>query len=75
MYIGLQEKYPLLSSDFMKLEFFQQILAKYSHIKFNENPSSGSRDVPSGERDRWTDMTKLIAAIRNFANAPNNIHR
>jgi len=24
-----------------------------------------------GQTDRWTDMTKLIVAFRNFANAPN----
>jgi len=34
----------------MKLQFSQQILEKYSNIKFNENPSSGSRVVPRG----WT---------------------
>ena len=27
----------------MKLEFSQQTYEKYSHINFNENPSSGSR--------------------------------
>jgi hypothetical protein len=36
------------------------------HIKFHENPSVGSRVVPCGR----TDMTKLIVAFRNFANAP-----
>jgi len=29
----------------MKLEFSQQIFEKYSNIKFQENPSSGSRTV------------------------------
>jgi hypothetical protein len=57
------------------LIFFRQIFEKYSNISFNENASSGSRDVPCGERDRWTDMTKLIVALRNFAKAPNNVHR
>ena len=50
----------------MNLEFSQQIFEKYSNIKFHENPSSGSRVVPCGQ----TDMTKLIVAFRNFANAP-----
>jgi len=50
----------------MKLEFSWQIFEKYSSIKFHENPSSGSRVVPCGR----TDMTKLIVAFSNFANAP-----
>jgi len=50
----------------MKLAFFQQILEKYSNINFTENPSSGGRVVLCGQ----TDMTKIIAALRNFANAP-----
>jgi hypothetical protein len=35
----------------MKFEFSQQIFEKYSNIKFNENPSSGTRDVPCGQTD------------------------
>ena len=50
MYIGLQEKQPLLEFDFMKLEFFRQIFEKYSKIKFNEYPSNESGDVRCGER-------------------------
>jgi hypothetical protein len=38
-------------------------------MKFNENPSSGSRVVACGR----TDVTKLIVALRSFANAPKNI--
>jgi hypothetical protein len=34
--------------------------------------SSGSRVFPCGQTDRRTDMTKLIVAFRNFANAPKN---
>jgi len=45
---------------------------KYSNIKFHENLSGGSRDVPCGRTDRRTDMTKLIFSFRNFANAPKN---
>jgi hypothetical protein len=41
---------------------------KTSNIKFDENPCSGSRIVPC----RQTDMTKLKAAFRNFANTHNN---
>ena len=53
----------------MKLEFSWQAFEKRnSDIKFNQNSSSGSRDVPYGR----TDMTKLIVDFRNFANAPKN---
>jgi hypothetical protein len=49
---------------------------KYSNIKFHENPSSGSRVVPSrltdGRTDGQTDMTKLMIAFRNFVNALKN---
>jgi hypothetical protein len=50
----------------MKLEFSRQIFEKYTSIKFHENPSSGRRVVPCGQMDGQTDMTKLIAAFRNF---------
>jgi hypothetical protein len=36
----------------MKIEFCRQIFAKYSYMKFHENPSSGSRVVPRGQRER-----------------------
>jgi hypothetical protein len=51
----------------MKLHFPRDFSNKYWTIKFNENPSSGS-----GSTDGQTDMTKLIVAFRNFANAPIN---
>jgi hypothetical protein len=50
----------------MKLECFRHILERYSNIKFHENPSSGRRVVSYGR----TEMSKLIVAFRNFANAP-----
>jgi hypothetical protein len=50
-------------------EFSRQIFEKYSNTKFHENPSSGSR-VLRGRTEGQTDMTKLIVAFRNFANAP-----
>ena len=54
----------------MKLDFSLLIFEKSSNIKFNENPSSGSRVVPwDGQTDRQTEMTKLIFAFCNFANA------
>ena len=55
----------------MKLEFSRQILGKSSNIKLNQNPSSGSRVVPCGR----TDMTELLVAFRNVANAPKTVDR
>ena len=57
----------------MKLEISRQIFEKFSNIQFNENPSSGSRAVPSGQTDGKIDLTKLIVAFRNVSNAPKNI--
>jgi hypothetical protein len=42
----------------MKLEFSGQIHEKVSNIKFFQNPCSGNRDVPRG--DRWTGAVALI---------------
>ena len=52
----------------MKLEYSPHIFGKYSYIEFHENTFTNSRDVPCGR----TDMTTVIAAFRNFANAPKN---
>ena len=49
-------------------EFSGQIFEKHSNIQFHENLSSGSRVVPCG----LTDMTKLMVAFPNSANAPKN---
>jgi len=38
----------------MKLEFYRQIFEKHSNIRFQENPSSGSRVLPCGQMDRQT---------------------
>jgi hypothetical protein len=61
----------------MKNEFSGQIFEKYQNVKFYANPSSGSRVVSCGQMDgrtdvRQTDMTKVIVALRNFANALKN---
>ena len=50
-------------------------------MKFYGNPSIGSRVVPCGQSDRKmdgradgrVDVTKLIVAFRNFANAPKSV--
>jgi len=56
----------------MKLEFSGQFFEKYSNIKLSENSSSGSRVVICGRANERTDMSKLVVALRNFANAPKN---
>jgi hypothetical protein len=66
MYICLHVKYPFSRPSLMKLEFSHRIFEKSANIKFRENQSGGSRAVPCGR----TDMTKLIFAFRNIANAP-----
>jgi hypothetical protein len=55
----------------MKFEFSRQTFEKLSNIKFYQNPSSGSRVVPSGQTNEQTDMTKVTVAFRNFTDAPN----
>jgi hypothetical protein len=62
----------------MKLEFPRQIFEKYSKFVLRETNSVGSRVVLCGRTDRQTDrqtkrqtdMTKLMVAFQNFANAP-----
>jgi hypothetical protein len=56
----------------MKLEFYRHNFEENSDIKFHENPSSGSRDVPCGQTDIQTVMTKPIVRFRNFAKALKN---
>jgi len=48
MHIGLHVKYPLFFLILIKLDVSRQIFEKCSDIKFHDNPSSGSRVVPSG---------------------------
>jgi hypothetical protein len=54
----------------MKLEFSRQIFEKYSNVKFHENPSRGNLFFPCGRTDGQTDVTELIASIRDFVTAP-----
>jgi len=49
MYLDLHVKFQLFFSDFNETLNPRQILQKYYNIKFHENPSSGSRVVPSGQ--------------------------
>jgi len=70
---GFHVKYQFFLSDLNENSNFLEFFEKQSNIKFRENPFSGSRVVPCGQTDGPTDMTKLIAAFRNSANAPKNI--
>jgi hypothetical protein len=51
----------------MKFEFPRLIFEKGSNTKFHQTPST---KVELLNADGRTDMTKLIVAFRNFANAP-----
>jgi hypothetical protein len=42
----------------MKLEFSREIFKKYSNIKFQENPSSGSRVIPCGRKEERKEERK-----------------
>jgi len=53
----------------MKPEFSQRIFEKPSYVKFQENLSSGSQDVPC-RPNIWMGMKKLIVAFHNFVNVP-----
>ena len=73
IFIGLYVKYLLCLSDFNETWIFLDKFSKNTHIKFHENPSSGSRVVPCGRADGQTNMTKQIVAFRSFANAPQKL--
>ena len=73
---SLHVRHLLFLSDFSDTRSFStDFLRKRSDIKFHRNPSSGSRFVPCGRTLGQTDMTKLILAFRNFANAPKKVLR
>ena len=57
----------------IKVEFTGQSFERVSNNKFHQNPSNGSRILFRAEKKagRRTDMTKLIVAFCNIANAPN----
>jgi hypothetical protein len=69
--VGLHVKYPLFLSDSNETQNFpidfRKILVYQISLKSIERePSCSTR------KDGRTDMTKLIVAFRNFANAPKN---
>jgi hypothetical protein len=65
MYIGLHVKYPLLLSDFNENWIISTDFSKNTQI------SNFTKIRPAGaelfDADGRTDMTKLVVALRNFA--------
>jgi len=53
----------------MKLEFSLQAFAKYSNIKFHENPSNGSRVFTCGQTKKDS-HDEATGRFRIFAEAP-----
>jgi len=55
MSLGRHVGYPLSTSDFNETWIFSTYFEKFSNTKFHKNPSSGSRVVPCGRKERLTD--------------------
>jgi hypothetical protein len=58
MYIVLHVNNPYSCQILMKLESSQQLLEKYTYIKFRDNLSSGSRVVSCGRTDRHDEANR-----------------
>jgi hypothetical protein len=63
MHVRIHVKYPLFLSNFNKTRISSTGFRKILKYDFHENQSGGSRVVPCGR----TEMTKLVATYRNFA--------
>jgi hypothetical protein len=74
MHIGFPVKYLLFLSSVNKSSIFSiGFRKKNTKILHFVSPSGGSRVVSvraDGQRNRRTDMTKLVVALRNFAKGP-----
>jgi len=62
----------IFSTDFRKILFviFHENPSGLSIVIFHENSSRLSLVVSGGRTDRQANMSKLIVAVRSFANAP-----
>jgi len=72
MYIGLHVKYPLFLSDFDESLILSTGFSKNSQICNSMKIGPLGADLFHADRrtDGWTDLTMLIVAFLNFANAP-----
>jgi len=69
MNIGLHEKYPLFSSDFNETWIISKDFRKILRYQISLKSVQWEQSCTM-RKDGQTDTTKLIAAFRNFANAP-----
>jgi hypothetical protein len=70
---GLHVKYSSFLSDFNELEFSRQISTNTQMSNLMKiRPVESELFHADRRSDGRTDITKLIAAFRNFANAPKN---
>jgi hypothetical protein len=68
MYTGHHVNYPLFLSHFNETWIFSKDYRKiFRHQIFMKIRPFGSNVVPCGQSERWTDMTKIVVALRNFA--------
>ena len=76
MWKRLHVKYPLFFSNLNETWIFSTDFRKCSHIKFHQNPSSGSGVVPCGRTDGKTDgHDEANSRSSQSANAPKNIYQ
>jgi hypothetical protein len=65
-YASLQVKCPLFLPDFNQIYIFSaDFHVSILDIKFQENPSSGTRADTSRRQDRQTDMTKVEGRLKS----------
>ena len=74
MYVGLHVQYPLWLSDFNETSIFSTVYRKNSQISnFKKiRPVGAELFCVDIRTDRWSVMTKLIVAFRNFSKALKN---
>ena len=71
MYVCFQVEWSLFLSDFNKTWYFSTCFQKNTQISnfIKIHPVGANLFHADGRADKWTDMTKLIVALHNFANA------
>jgi hypothetical protein len=66
MYVGRFVKYLLFRQILTKIEKCRHILLIIVSISIPENVIGGRLIVPRGQKDRQTNMTQIVAALRNY---------